>query len=146
MVNTQLLRRQHDDALAMTDRLLDLVDRHDPRKPVYPILLQLNRLIGLLRVHLAYEDVELYPSMMASADLHVARTAQAYVKEMGGLAADLESFARHWTCSASIVSNFLEFCEGMYDLLLALAVRIERENEHLYPLVETLLNDRRDAA
>lgn len=130
----------------MADRLLDLVDRHDPRKPVYPILLQLNRLVGLLRVHLAYEDVELYPKLIASVDLHVAHTAQGFVKEIGGLAVDLECFARHWSCSASIGSSFAEFSDGLNELLLALAVRIERENQQLYPLVETGSEDRRDAA
>ncbi len=130
----------------MADRLLDLVDRHDPRRPAYPILLQFNRLVGLLRVHLAYEDVELYPRLMASDDLHVARTTQGFVKEMGGLAVDLECFARHWSCSAGICSNFTEFSDGLHVLVLALAVRIERENQHLYPLVETSPADRRDAA
>lgn len=136
MFNTQILRQQHDSAMVMADRLIDLVDNFNPRSSGIPILMQLNRLLGLLRVHLAHEDVELYPRLMASADPNTARTAGAYVAEMGGLAIDLEYFVRHWSCSASIAGNIEEFREGVQELILALAVRIERENRYLYPLAE----------
>ena len=137
MVNTEILRQQHDAALVMADRLIDLIDNYDPRSAAIPILMQLNRLLGLLRVHLAHEDFELYPRLMASPDPHIARTANAYIAEMGGLAIDLECFVRHWSCAASIAGNIEEFREGVHELVLALAVRIERENRYLYPLAES---------
>jgi hypothetical protein len=137
MVNTEILRQQHDAALTMADRLVDLVDNYDPRSAAIPLLMQLNRLVGILRVHLAHEDVELYPKLMASRDPAVARMAGIYVAEMGGLAIDLECFARHWSCSASIAGNFDEFREGVHELVLTLAARIERENRYLYPLAES---------
>ena len=147
MINTQILRQQHDAALLMADRLIDLVENFDLRTTAIPILLQLNRLLGILRVHLTHEDVELYPRLMASDDPNVARTAAAFVAEMGGLALDLECFARHWSCSASIASNIDEFREGVHELVLALVVRIERENRYLYPLAESNPKMRhRDAA
>jgi hypothetical protein len=137
MVNTEILRKQHDAALLMADRLIDLVDNYDPRTAAIPILMQLNRLLGILRVHLAHEDVELYPKLIESNDPEVARTASAFVTEMGSLAMDLEWFAQHWSCSASIAGNIDEFRDGVHQLVLALAVRIERENRYLYPLAET---------
>ena len=147
MVNIQILRQQHDAALAMADRLIDLVDNYDPATAAIPILMQLNRLLGILRVHLAHEDVELYPKLIESSDPEVARTASAYVAEMGSLAMDLEWFAQHWSCSASIAGNIGEFREGVHQLVLALAVRIERENRYLYPLAEIDAETRhRDAA
>lgn len=147
MTKIDVLRRQHDAALAMADRLIELVDNYDPASVAIPILMQLNRLLGILRVHLAYEDVELYPQLMSSPEPNVARTAQAFVNEMGGLASDLECFVRHWSCSASIASNIEEFREGAHELMLALVVRIERENRYLYPLVEATMEEpQRDAA
>ena len=136
MVNTEILRKQHDAAILMAGRLIDLVDNYDPRTAAIPILMQLNRLLGILRVHLAHEDVELYPKLIESSDPEVARTASAFVTEMGSLAIDLEWFAQHWSCSASIAGNIDEFREGVHQLVLALAVRIERENRYLYPLAE----------
>ena len=141
------LRREHDAALDMAQRLLDLIDGHKAGTPAYPILMQLNRLYGILRVHLAHEDIQLYPALMASADPQVARQARKFVDEMGDLATNLECFAQHWSCSASIASNFAEFSDAARDLTLALASRIERENRYLYPLVEAAIAEqRRDAA
>lgn len=121
----------------MVQRLLGLVEGYQPGCPGYPILMQLNQLYGILRVHFAQEDVQLYPLLTASADPVVARTAQRYVDEMGGLALELECFARHWSCSASITGSFEEFREAAHELMLRLAVRIEREDQQLYPLAET---------
>jgi len=123
----------------MADRLIDLVDHYDPRSAAIPLLMQFNRLLGLLRVHLAHEDVELYPALMASGDPKAARTAQRFADEMGGTAIELECFARRWSCSASIAGNIDEFRDAARQLLLALAVRIERENRCLYPLVEAVV-------
>ena len=145
MVKIDFLRAQHDEALAMADRLIELADHYDPRTAAIPILMQLNRLLGLLRVHLAHEDVDLYPALIASPDPRVARTAQKFVDEMGGLAFDFEWFARRWSCSVSIAGNIDEFREGAHQLMLALAVRVERENLYLYPLAETQRNERRAA-
>ena len=130
----------------MAQRLLELIDGYKVGNPAYPILMQLNRLYGVMRIHLALEDVELYPALAASSDPQIARTAQLYIDEMGSLALDLECFARHWSCSASIASNFAEFRDAAQDLMLALAVRIERESQHLYPLAEARVEPRRDAA
>jgi hypothetical protein len=148
MITISHLREQHDAALSMASRLLDLVDRYRPGEDIHPVLMQFNRLFGLLRVHLAQEDVGLYPGLMSSDDPHVARTATCFNEEMGGLADQLEMFSRHWSCSASLVGNFAEFREGMHELALDLAVRIERENLYLYPLAEEELDAglRRDAA
>jgi hypothetical protein len=136
MIKIDVLRCQHDTALDMAQRLLELIDSYRPGSPAHPILMQLNRLYGVLRVHLTHEDVELYPALMVSPDPAVARTAQHFVDEMGGMALDLECFARHWSCAASITSNFAEFSQAANDLMLALAVRIEREDRYLYPLAE----------
>lgn len=147
MIKLDVLRGQHDNALDMAQRLLELIDSYRPGNPAYPILMQLNRLYGVMRVHLAHEDVEFYPALMASNDPNIARTAELYANEMGGLALHLECFARHWSCSASITNNFEEFSQAANDLMLALAVRIERENRYLYPLAAGIeAAPQRDAA
>ena len=136
MIKLDLLRSQHDAALDMAQRLLGLIDGYRPGNSATPILMQLNRLLGLVRVHLAHEDVGLYPALIASPDPQVARTAQRFVEEMGGLAFDFEWFARRWSCSVSIAGDIDAFREGAHRLALALAIRIERENRYLYPLAE----------
>jgi hemerythrin-like domain-containing protein len=145
MTATDNLRRQHDAALDMSNRLFDLMDSYDGGRDAFDIAMQLNKLVGLLRIHLAQEDVLLYPELIASNDSEVARLARAFANEMGGLATELEIFALHWSCSASIVSNFDEFREEANALLLHLAVRIEREDRYLYPLADAASEQRKAA-
>lgn len=146
MTKLDILRRQHDAALDMAQRLLELIDGFRPGCPGYPILMQLNRLYGILRIHFAQEDVQLYPQLMASPDPAVAQLARQYSGEMGSLALDLECFARHWSCSASIAGNFVEFRDEANDLMMRLVVRIDRESRQLYPLAEAEPEPRRRAA
>lgn len=146
MSNTDILRDQHGAALAMAQRLLELIEDFRPGASGDPILMQLNRLYGIVRVHLAQEDVELYPALLASPDPMVARTARKFVDDMGDLAVDLEWFARHWSSTASIVGNFAEFRHAANELVLRLAVRIDLETRLLYPLAEAGPEPRRNAA
>jgi hemerythrin-like domain-containing protein len=130
------LRNQHDAALCMADRLLDLVADYRCEADALPIALQLNKLVGLLRVHLAQEDVQLYPRLLASGDRDIAKLALSYVSEMGGLAHELEQFIRRWSSSAVIAADFADFAEAAQELVLQLSFRIERENRYLYPLAK----------
>lgn len=131
------LRHQHDVAISIGDRLLELVDTYRCDADAYPIALQFNKLVGLLRVHLAQEDVQLYPDLMSSSDARTARLAKTYVAEMGSLAFELELFAQRWSSSAVIATDFDEFAQATRELILQLVVRIERENRYLYPLAES---------
>jgi hypothetical protein len=130
------LKNQHDAAMAMADRLIDLIDDYRHDGDALPIAIQFSKLVGLFRVHFAQEDVQLYPELVALGDRDVARLALTYAAEMGGLANELERFVRRWPSSAVIASNFAEFADAARDMVLALAVRIERENRFLYPLIE----------
>jgi hypothetical protein len=132
------LRQQHDAALAMADRLIDLIDEYREEDDALPIAVQFSKLVGLLRVHFAQEDVLLYPALVASGDGEVARLALSYAAEMGALAHEIEGFVRRWSSSAVIAGDFPTFAAAARELVLALAVRIERENRFLYPTADEL--------
>ena len=147
MIRIETLLGQHDEALAMAQRLLALVDNLEASRPIGPVVLQFNHLFGLLRVHLAHENVGLYAELMASPDLQVMRTAQRHLNETADLAARLECFALQWCNAARIAGRIEEFREEMNDLMLALAVRFEQEGRCLYPLAATVAaTPRRNAA
>lgn len=106
------LRNQHDAAMRIADSLIDLVDDYQCETDALLIALQFNKLIGLIRVHVAQEDDQLYPELIAADDPKVAKLALSYVSEMGGLATQLEVFARRWSSSALIATDFVDFAEG----------------------------------
>jgi hemerythrin-like domain-containing protein len=148
MPSTANLRRQHDAAMTLASQIIDLMDRCESRNDAYRISLALAKLLGLLRIHLAQEDQGLYPAMIRSGDADAAATAQAFATEMGGLAEQLERFAARWTCSAAIFAALAEFRAEAMAVFAALATRIHRENEELYPLAQRVVAARmhQDAA
>ncbi|HEY6047806.1 MAG TPA: hemerythrin domain-containing protein [Sphingomicrobium sp.] len=100
---------------------------------------RLAQLIGnlhaLLRVHFAYEDSVLYPTMIKCSDAKAAATAAEFEAEMGQLAVQFEEFARRWSTAHAIAESYECFREQSIVILGALGARIERENDLLYPLV-----------
>ena len=139
MTATEHLRCEHEAALAVSCGLFDLIEHYPRERDAYAVVLQLTKLVGLLRIHLIHEDVDLYPALSALEDGNVGKLAQSYSQEMGGLALELEQFARHWASSAVIAIDFDEFRAAAHDFLLTLAVRIEREDRYLYPLADAAL-------
>lgn len=130
----------------MAQRLLVLIDSYRDRQDSFAIALQLAKLIGLLRIHLAYEDTQLYPRLAACADPAVAELARSYMVEMGSLAPAIERFASRWSSSAVIGGAFDEFRAGAHELIAALEVRIERENVYLYPMADMIAAQEKRAA
>lgn len=138
MARTDMLRRQHDAAVVIVEEISASIYNFREARDAYAIALKLAKLKGLLRIHFAQEDRSLYPAMMASSDAEVAATAATFQKEMGHLGAAFESFADRWSTSAAIAANFDQFREESADLFGKLANRIERENEDLYRLADTI--------
>lgn len=94
----------------------------------------LSLMAGKLKVHLAAEDRFLYPLLMKSDDIAVQKTAEKFVQEMGGIYTSFSKFLNKWPSGASISKNSDLFSREMKEVLSALAERIRREDEELYPL------------
>lgn len=136
MSRTALLRRQHDAAMAL---ITDIRTRLAEAKPdAYVIGLSLAKLTGLLRIHLAQEDRTLYPEMIASGNSAASAAARSFQEEMGGLSQRFAEYAARWTTSRVIESALPEFRKETLTVLAALEMRIQRENEQLYPLAESM--------
>ncbi|MEL6529814.1 MAG: hemerythrin domain-containing protein, partial [Pseudomonadota bacterium] len=90
--------------------------------------------------HLAAEDKSLYPRMKASPDPAVARTASEFAKDMGGLADAYAEFVGNWPTGISIFENPEAFRTEAELVLSILTRRIERENQVLYPLADTMIS------
>lgn len=138
MSRTFNLRRQHDTALELVDQIARQTSRmgdRPTRDQAFGVSLLLGRLAGLLRIHFAQEDKSLYPSLIA-ADGESGHIAQQFAREMGEIGPKFEAFIDQWCSSEAILKNAPGFRNESSRLFTALADRIERENEILYPLVE----------
>lgn len=87
-----------------------------------------------LVAHLAAEDVDLYPVLLASADRRIAHIARTFCDEMGSLAAGYGAYRKRWTAEA-MSADWAGFRAATLEFLDTLAIRVLRENRTLYPLV-----------
>jgi iron-sulfur cluster repair protein YtfE (RIC family) len=129
-MDLDLLRKQHDVIAMQAADLFAAVSSREP-KPVAAIRWRLAR---DLMAHLALEDRWLYPSMMRSDENKAAITAARFQNEMGDLAAQFTAYMASWT-DLRLVEDWDAFCVATRTILSALAARIQRENQELYPLV-----------
>jgi iron-sulfur cluster repair protein YtfE (RIC family) len=136
------LRQQHGAAEDMAATILSLVSSYRDEYDAIPIARLIGKLNVLLRVHLAYEDTVLYPLMMRSGDGEAAALAHLFSEETGAIAPRFEDFVRRWSRPTAIDAMFDLFQEEATALFAALAARIERENDLLYPLAERMTQPR----
>lgn len=146
MARTTMLRRQHDAAVQLVQEISASIYKYKDERDAFAIAMQLAKLAGLLRIHFAQEDRSLYPAMMASPDRLVAATAEAYQAEMGDIGPLFDAYVERWGTSTAIAANFGQFQATTADLFGKLANRIERENDELYHLADTVAEPLRPAA
>lgn len=134
---TEKLRDDHDALLKLADVFRDIL-----KQPVAPAGVDLIKFRSAfskeLVAHLTREDWLLYPALLQSSDKVISAAAQAFIDEMGGLLAAYKAWSGEWL-TERIVAEWKTFVTDTSALLDALSQRIERENNELYPLVETII-------
>lgn len=130
------LRAEHAAIETLSRFLLALVAAPHPPRPT-----ELAAVRGMLRDtlvrHLKCEDWALYPRMQSSGDAEVMRIARIFVDEMGHIAGDFAAYDARWTPEA-VEADWDGFRGETIGILDALGMRIEREEQQLYPLAERL--------
>lgn len=144
MSRTANLRRQHDAAVAIVgemNRLLSDRPGIEARDGAVQATLLLAKLTGLLRIHFAQEDRQLYPALMASGRGGVAAVARRFFEEMGSLGPTYGAFSQRWASAEQVLSDPRGFRRESRTVFAALADRITRENDQLYPLADAQIDD-----
>lgn len=131
-MQTKLFRQQHGDIL----RSLSEVKRLAADAPEQEVSLALSRLAGVVKLHLTLEDQNMYPRMLAHADVNVRETAERYQHTMGELAPVYIAFHETWTKPGAIDAQRQAFLRDFGQIEAALQQRIALENEGLYDLID----------
>jgi hypothetical protein len=98
----------------------------------------LKVLTGKLLVHLAAEDYDLYPKLIASTDRETATTAKQFQDEMGGLKGAFQAYYGKWNTPELVQGDPAGFIDDTQGVFEALGARVEKENTVLYPLADRL--------
>src|SRR3569623_2691823 len=141
MSATANLRRQHDAAgliVAEIQAKVAEMGATPPAGDAFRMTILLAKLVGTLRIHFAQEDRFLYPSLMATGRNETAAIARRFFDEMSELAPQLTAFVEKWRSLTEIAANWSAYRAEQHGVFAALADRIERENDQLYPLEDDL--------
>ena len=133
MAFTDKFRTQHDEILAVATEITDHLKRPEPDAQVLRKLL--SSLAGKVSFHLAMEDQALYPRLAERKGSRTASLASRFMTEMGGLAQVFTQYNAKWQVSA-IRADLAGFSEETRKVFGALAHRIARETNELYPLAD----------
>jgi hypothetical protein len=130
----QRLRAEHAALDTLSRFLMALVAQTEPPRPT-----ELASVRGMFRDtlvrHLKCEDWALYPRLKASGDPELARLARDFIFEMGHIADEFTAYDARWT-AARVASDWPGFRAETEAVLDAIAMRIEREEDELYPAAE----------
>ena len=138
MAKSDRFRQQHEELLGLANELAGELDSDKLASDATTARSALSKLAGKLVLHLGAEDKYLYPDLMASKDAETQKTAQAFVEEMGGIAEAFIAYKDKWTTASAIQSNVAGFIDETKAIYGALANRIDKENNILYPMMDRL--------
>jgi hemerythrin-like domain-containing protein len=136
MAATDSFRKQHGELLAVAGEIGKTLDPAQLAKDATQARTLLSSLAGKLKVHLAMEDKTLYPRLMQDPDPKVSGLAKRFADEMGGIAEVFGGYMERWPSGRAIQEAPQQFVADTKKLFAALATRIERENNQLYPLLD----------
>jgi hemerythrin-like domain-containing protein len=130
----QRLRAEHAALDTLSRFLLTLVAEPDP-----PRATELASVRGMFRDtlvrHLKCEDWALYPRLKASGDPYIAQLARDFIFEMGHIADEFAAYEARWPAER-VAGEWAGFRAETEAVLGAIAMRIEREEDELYPVAE----------
>jgi hypothetical protein len=138
MARTDNFRKQHEEILALTRKVMDVLEGHIGPDSANQTRTLLSLLSGKVSLHLAMEDRSFYPALLASRDSELRELAEEYIDEMGLLAITFGDYLKKWSNAAAIVSNEAAFRSETLAIVSALGQRIARENRQLYEMVDAM--------
>jgi len=136
-VNTQPLVEEHNSLMVLASLLGGVACAIKTRSDAQEARVLIQSIDALLQHHLAQEDENLYPALMVAGDEETRRLGADASEAMGGIVGAWTNYRDHWTLEA-ILGQAGRFAAATEGLMGALALRIEMENDVLYPAMERL--------
>ncbi len=128
------LQRQHRRLQALAKELVALTYR--PGVPASEIQRSLARFTGTLETHATMEEDALYPALLASPDDVVRSRAERLHRELGPVYGKWRTFTARYPDAESIERSSARFRLDLARILTTLGMRMRREDQQLYPMVE----------
>jgi len=136
MAKSDRYREQHRGLLNLAKKINELLVPGQLANDATEVRMCLADLSGKLKVHLAAEDHSLYPSLLKHEKEEIRAIVQQFIDEIGSLSTVLMGYLEKWPSPLPIQDNPGDFIKDTKGILSALAGRIEKEDNQLYPLLD----------
>ena len=138
MAITDTYRKHHDELLFLAKELSQKLNENEVKEKASEILDLLSKFAAKLNMHLTMEDKALYPKLITSKDLKTSQIAREFLTEMGGIKVVVEKYIHNWSLAKNIIASPEIFIKESKLIIGALQTRIDKENNILYPLADSL--------
>jgi hypothetical protein len=135
---TDNFRRQHEELMALAFEIhhhLDARALADAEAAAHVRRL-MARFAGKLFMHAEMENKALYPRLLHHQDDAVRERAQALYDDVKRIYGSFGEYAKRWPTPQSISEASRDFVRDTRDVMKLLGLRMLRENDELYPLVD----------
>jgi hemerythrin-like domain-containing protein len=129
------LKRQHKDLVVLSRELIGELDA-EKGLSFKSVLHSLSLFEGKLKIHLSMEDKHLYPRLISHQSEEVRRLTGEYIREMSGIYDKFHSFILRWKGDDPPEDFPGSFASEMKGIVEEIYVRIRKEEDVLFPLLE----------
>jgi serine/threonine-protein kinase len=135
---TDNFRRQHEElAKLVGDLLLRLSEpSENVRANASELRRMMARFAGKLSVHASMENEALYPRLLEHRDQRIRDKARSLFDEVKNIYSSFGTFTKRWPTTESIEADPAAYAKDSKKVLKTLWMRMVRENDELYPLVD----------
>lgn len=133
---SRAFRAQHRELLALVYGLRDLLDVAGLEADATRARTLLAMLAGKLRVHLSMEDKAFFARLPQHKSASVRELASALMADMNAIHAAFEAYFARWPTAQAIQANAPQFVSETQQIFEALATRIHREHDLLFPALD----------
>lgn len=134
-MNLDLFLDKHKVILSLVSDIQNNISSAITENCADTIASDINKLSGVLMMHLASEDKNLYPTALASDSEELRRTAKEYIDEMGNLMKIFDNFHKNFNTKSKILDNVNDFTLQAQKVTLAIEKRITKEESGLYKML-----------
>jgi len=137
-MNIANLRRQHTEVGEVIKYIKKEIINGTIQDNAGDIAKNISFLAGKLKIHLGEEDRSLYPSLQSSENEELKKFGKTYYDEMDGILEGFNIYKEKYNTRTKILNSIGDFQIETNKVISLLKNRINKEDTHLYPLLEKL--------
>lgn len=126
---------QHERILIPVKDILTILDSGGLKDNEQKVSGLLSVFASRLKLHLKTEDNTIYPALLNHSDEKVRAVAKKFKVEMGSISKIFDNYITRWDTHVEIRACREVFTKETREFFAALADRITKEDNELYPLV-----------